>query len=125
MRVIEAFIRKYTEKDNAPIWHTDGARCYRKLKSHTSVKHAKKIWVARRKVPREDGTVVLCFGGTCMQDGVWAHLKAALPNTMHTYSEGDIKNLHLYAGAWAWRARRQHIPDLFEELGRAIARHAR
>ena len=59
-----------------------------------------------------------------MQSGIWTHLRAALPKTVHTYKEDDLKNLHMYAGAWMWRARRQHIPDLFEELRKAVARHA-
>ena len=118
---IEPLIKKHAAHGKVLIWHTDGARAYRYLPDHTAVKHKRKIWTARNKLRLKDGTVLWCVAGTCLIDGLWSHLKAAIPKTTHTYTKADQGRLDEYMHAWAWKARRQMMPDLFAELGRSVA----
>ena len=106
--------------DEVLIWHTDGARCYRRLPLNTRVKHVKKIWVAVRQLVLEDGDVMVCYGGTQLQDGLWAHLKDTVPKTMNTNTDNAEDNMHNWVAFWAWKYRRNDIQDLFSELGAAV-----
>ena len=118
---VEPFIKKHASEDKLLIWHSDGARAYRYLPNHTSVKHQRKVWVARKKLRLEGGDVLWCVAGTCLIDGLWSHLKGAIPKTTHTYTKEDQARLGDYMYAWAWKTRRQQKPDLFAELGASIA----
>jgi hypothetical protein len=112
-------ITKHTGPE-ALVWHTDGARCYRHLPCRTSVKHAKKIWSAVRKVKLSEDDVLVCYGGTQLQDGLWSHLKNAIPRTLNTAQELSIDTLNKYASFWVWKFRRSVSLDLFSELGATV-----
>jgi hypothetical protein len=112
-------ITKHTGPE-ALVWHTDGARCYRHLPCRTSVKHAKKIWSAVRKVKLSEDDVLVCYGGTQLQDGLWSHLKNAIPRTLNTAQELSIDTLNKYASCWVWKFRRSVSLDLFSELGATV-----
>ena len=102
------------------IWHTDGARCYRRLPLNTRVKHYKKMWTAVKRLVLDDGDVLVCYGGTELQDGLWTHMKKAVPLTMTTSTDGAEGNLEAWVAFWAWKHRRAHVPDMFSELGAAV-----
>ncbi|CAK0893438.1 unnamed protein product [Prorocentrum cordatum] len=103
------------------IWHTDGARCYRRLENHTKVKHAKRIWATVKTLTLSGGDVLCCYGGTQLQDGLWSHVKNVVPTTMNTYSKESQAQLENWVHFWAWRYRRASCPDMFLELGSAVA----
>ena len=103
------------------IWHTDGARCYRRLENHTKVKHARRIWATVKTLTLSGGDVLCCYGGTQLQDGLWSHVKNVVPTTMNTYSKESQEQLENWVHFWAWRYRRASCPDMFLELFLAVA----
>ena len=116
----ERLLRLHTGKDIL-IWHSDGARCYRNLKHHTSVKHKRKQWVAVRQLKLANGDTLCCYGGTELQDGLWKHVKHHIPKTMNTASPQSEQNIGKRVSFWAWRYRRAHQLDMFAELGASVA----
>ena len=116
----EPFIQRHTQEGSA-IWHSDGARCYRHLQYQTRVNHKKKVWVAVRTLALRGGDVLVCYGGTQLQDGLTAHLKSSIANTMHTGHADDLQNLARRVAVRAWRYRRSHCQDMFAELGSSVS----
>ena len=102
------------------IWHTDGARCYRSMKRSTRVKHSRKIWCAVRKVKMSKNNILLCYGGTQLQDGLWKHLKGRIPSQMSTGEPGSRSAIKKRVALWAWRYRRGNSLDMYSELGVSV-----
>ena len=102
------------------IWHSDGARCYRKYPHTTAVTHWRKQWVAVKKVKLGDGDVRLTFGGTELQDGLWTHLKQCLPRALKTSSDEARETIDRWVAYWSWRYRRGGVICMFTELGAAV-----
>jgi hypothetical protein len=115
----DPIIKKH-QANQRTIWHTDGARCYRHLKTNTRVKHSKRIYAAVRKLKLQDGEVLVCYGGTQLQDGLWKHLGDSVPQTMNTRSDAMKAKLEQWMHYWAWRFRRASCKDMFVELGATI-----
>ena len=97
------------------------ARCYRHLPLQTQVKHAKRVWSVVRKVKLDDNDVLVCYGGTQFQDGLWSNLKHRVPQKMNIGGKSDHDNLETWAAFWVWRDRRSSKVDLFAELGATVA----
>ena len=120
----EDLMIKHTAGGNAVIWHSDGARCYRRLPLNTRVKHFRKQWVKICKLALSDGSVLACYGGTELQDGLWKHLKHRIPTQLSTIDSLSTGTLEKWAHEWAWRYRRGDQACLFSELGLTVM-HAR
>ncbi|CAK0892727.1 unnamed protein product, partial [Prorocentrum cordatum] len=116
----EPLISAHTGAD-VLIWHTDGARCYRRLMNHTKVKHAKRIWATVKTLTLSGGDVLCCYGGAQLQGGLWSHVKNVAPATMNTRSSESKDQLENWVHFWAWRYGRASCPDMFLELGSAVA----
>ena len=111
---------KEHQADEKTIWHTDGARCYRRLRTNTRVKHKKRIYVAVRKLKLESGHILVCYGGTQLQDGLWKHVGDGVPQTLNTSGAVMKDTLEQWVHYWAWRFRRASCKDMFAELGASI-----
>ena len=85
------------------------------------MKHAKKVWSKVSKVDLGDDDVLVCYGGTQLQDGLWSNLKGRTPTKMNTSEDYDRDNLETWVAFWAWRYRRSLSVDLFAELGATVA----
>ena len=69
----------------------------------------------------ETGDVLVCYGGTQLQDGLWKHLKNHVPQQLSTNGDEKRARIAKYLAYWAWRYRRASVADMFHELGNAVA----
>jgi hypothetical protein len=118
---VDSIIAKHMAGRGKTVWHADGARCYRHQPQNTRVKHCKRIYCSVRKLKMLSGEVLVCYGGTQLQDGLWKHLKSHVPSTMNTSSAHMRAKLDKWVAYWAWRYRRASKVDMFRELGHTIA----
>jgi hypothetical protein len=117
----EPLMQRHMRNPSKVIWHTDGARCYRHHKNNTRVKHSRRVYASARKVELSNGDVLMCYGGTQLQDGLWKHLGDHVPGNMNTGSDKMQKQLAKWVAYWAWRFRRASCLDMFAELGATVA----
>jgi hypothetical protein len=117
----EPLMQRHMRNPKKVIWHTDGARCYRHHENNTRVKHAKRIYACAGKLQLSNGDVLMCYGGTQLQDGLWKHLGDHIPKNMNTGSGEQQKQLAKWVAYWAWRFHRASCLDMFAELGATVA----
>ena len=71
----------------------------------------------KQKLNLEDNGMLLCYGGTQLQDGLWHHVKLHIPAAANT----SLETIAKYVAVWNWRHRRSQSSDLFKELGQSVA----